>query len=66
MNLKSKNIRILTECIKAFTIGALLGFAIKYVRNLDSFAPVLIIGILFLSAHARNNSYFTNNNKLEN
>lgn len=54
------------ECAKAFGLGALIGFAIKYVRNLDSYAPVIIIGILFLSAHARNNSYFKNNNNLEN
>jgi len=66
MQTKSNNIKILIECVKAFGFGALIGFGIKYLRNIDSYAPVFIIGFVFLSAHARNNSYLKNNNKLEN
>jgi hypothetical protein len=37
MNIKSNNIKILIECIKAFGLGALIGFGIKYLSGSDSY-----------------------------
>jgi F0F1-type ATP synthase assembly protein I len=66
MQTKSNNIKILIECVKAFGLGALIGFGIKYLSGSDSYRMVFVLGFFFLGMHARNNSYLKNNNKLEN
>lgn len=62
----SINKKLVLECVKAFGLGALIGFVIKYISGSDSYRMVFVLGVLFLSIHARNNSYSKNNNKLEN
>ena len=66
MNMKSNTIKLIVECIKAFGLGALIGFGIKYLSGSDSYKMVFVLGFFFLGMHARNNSYSKNNNNLEN
>jgi hypothetical protein len=53
--------RVIIESIKAFSIGAVIGLIIMYLRNSENFATPFICGIVALGYHARNNTY----NKLQ-
>ncbi len=54
------NIKVLLECIKAFSVGAIIGLIFMYFRDTNSFKYPIIFGIITLSIHARNNTYIKN------
>ena len=54
------NRKLILECIKAFSVGAVIGLIIMYFSGTNSFRYPLIIGMMALSIHARNNTYIKN------
>lgn len=55
--MNSNNKKIAIESLKAFGLGAVIGYIIKLVSGSSSFKMPIILGVIFLSIHARNNSY---------
>ena len=48
--------KVLFECLKSFSLGAIVGLAIIYFRKSDSVVTVFISGFIFMSIHIRNYS----------
>lgn len=50
--------RVFLEVLKAFSLGGLFGLAFVYFTKSDSYIlRPIIFGLIFVSIHARNNSY---------
>ena len=54
------NNKLLLECIKAFSIGAVIGLVVMCFSDTNSFRYPIFFGIITLSIHARNNTYIKN------
>jgi|LauGreSBDMM110SN_4_FD.fasta_scaffold242746_1 hypothetical protein len=55
--------KVLLECVKSFSVGAIIGLAIVYFRKSDSLITIFISGFIVMSIHIRNNSSRIGNNK---
>jgi hypothetical protein len=60
LKINKMNNKVLLECIKSFSIGAIIGLIFMYFRKTDSFLMPVIFGFITLSIHARNNTYIKN------
>lgn len=54
------NRKVIIECIKAFSVGAIIGLVVMYFSDTNSVKSPIFFGIMALSIHARNNTYIKN------